>query len=354
MRKTLQELAQLIEGKLTGDGNTIITGAGSVENARPGEITFVKDKKYLEKAEDTMASAVVVPLGTAGTAGTVKLNIPAIEVSNPYFSFVKILNIIYSEKKVFYKGIHPSAILGNNIKLGKNISLGPYCVLGDGCSLGDNTVIGSNSYIGDNVSIGSNTIIYPNVSVREDTVIGSGVIINCGAVIGSDGCGYLPQAEKWLKIPQVGKVVIEDDVEIGSNVSIDRATMDVTCIGKGTKIDNLVHIAHNVTVGENSMLLAHVTLAGSSKIGRHVILSGQSGVIDGLSVGDNVVAASRSGILQDVPADSVVWGMPAIAINEQKRIIVALKSLPAMAREIKELKKKIRELEDNLKKPGNR
>jgi UDP-3-O-[3-hydroxymyristoyl] glucosamine N-acyltransferase len=339
MKKTLKELAEIVGGTLKGDGGLIITGVGDIETASKGQISFIKDKTYLERAKKSGASAFIVPTGIEN------LSVPVIEAANPYLAFTKVLGLIAAEKRSFYKGVHKTAILGNNFRSGKNVSIGPYSVIGDDVSLGDNAVICSNCYIGDRTVIGKGTRVYPNVSIREDSEIGNNVIINCGTVIGSDGYGYLPQGEEYVKIPQVGKVVIEDDVEIGANVTIDRATINKTVIGRGTKIDNQVHVAHNVIIGPNSMLLAHVTIAGSTKIGKHVILSGQSGTIDNLKIGDNVIAAARTAILTDIPDNSVVWGIPAKPINEEKRIISALKSLPALLREIKSLKKRVEELE---------
>ncbi len=343
MKITLQEISQIVEGKLIGDGNIVITGVGDIELAQPGELSFIKDERFKEKVYTTKASGVIVPLGTG------KLPVATIEVPNPYLSFVKILNIIYLEKRTFYRGIHKTAILGKNVQLGKDVSIGAYTVVGDNVVLGDNTVICCNVYIGDNVKIGNNTFIYPNVSIREDTVIGNNVIIHCGSVIGSDGFGFLPEAQKYIKIPQVGKVIIEDDVEIGANVAIDRATVGITLIGKGTKIDNLVHIAHNVTIGENSILLAHVTIGGSTKIGKHAIFSGQTGVINGLKIGDNVTAAARTGILEDVPDNSIIWGMPAGPLTQQKKIFLSLRKLPEMVKKVKLLEQKLELLEKEIK-----
>ncbi|MBU0951664.1 MAG: UDP-3-O-(3-hydroxymyristoyl)glucosamine N-acyltransferase [Elusimicrobia bacterium] len=337
MKLTLKEISKLLNGSLTGDENVIITGAGDIESAGPGQIAFIKDKTYLEKAKISKASAIIVPKDLSG------LNNNTIHTENPYLAFAKVLEIIYSEKENHFKGIHKTAIIGSDVKLGHNVSVGAYSVISDNAVIGDNTVICSNVYIGDRTIIGKAGYFYPNATIREDCEIGNNVIIHSGTVIGSDGFGYVPVKEKYYKIPQIGKVILEDDVEIGSNSSIDRATIDKTVIGRGTKIDNQVHVAHNVIVGENSILLAHVTIAGSTILGKHVIFSGQSGAIDNLKVGDNVVAASRAAILQDVPANSVVWGNPAAPILEEKRRIIALKALPELIREVKTLKKKIEE-----------
>lgn len=339
MKLTLQEITKIIDGKLNGGPDVIITGAGDIDSALPGQIIFIKNKEYLEKAQKSSASAVISPPEITG------LNKPSVTVAHPYLAFTKILNIIYLENRTYFKGIHPAAIIGKNLQLGKNVSIGPYTVIGDNVRIGDDTIIASTVFIGDNTVIGKTGFVYPNVSIRENVVIGNNIIIHCGTVIGGDGCGFIPQEEQYIKVPQIGNVVIGDDVEIGSNVAIDRGTIKSTIIGSGTKIDNLVHIAHNVSIGENSMLLAHSTFAGSTKIGRHAIFSGQSGAIDNLKIGDNVIAASRAAILNDIPDNSVVWGIPAIPINEQKKIIVSLRKLPDLIREVKELKKKLDEFQ---------
>ncbi|OIO73677.1 MAG: UDP-3-O-(3-hydroxymyristoyl)glucosamine N-acyltransferase [Elusimicrobia bacterium CG1_02_37_114] len=341
MNKTLKELAELVGGKLKGDENILIIGVGDLETAGEGQISFIKDRSYVGRAKESLASAFVAPIGTELPGRSV------IEVSEAYLAFTKILKIVSEEKRSFYRGIHQTAIIGKNSKLCPEVSVGPYAVIGEDVSIGENTVICSNTFIGDRTVIGKETFIYPNVSIREDTVIGERVIVHCGTVIGSDGFGYIPKGEEYVKIPQVGRVVIEDDVEIGSNVSIDRATLDKTLIGRGTKIDNLVHIAHNVKVGENSLLLAQVTIAGGTRLGKHVIFSGQAGAIDNLNIGDNVIAAARSGILNDVPSNTVVWGMPAIPSSEEKKIVASLKNLPQMVKEFRKLKEKIEKLEED-------
>jgi len=348
MRKKLYELAEIICGKLKGDPEILITGAGDIETAKQGDISFIKNKKYIDKAKKTSASALIVPCEIES------LKIPTIEVENPYLAFTKILNMIYFEKMNFYKGIHKTVISGSNLKLGKNVSIGPYTVIGENVSINDNTVICSNTYIGDRTKIGKNVLIYSNVSIREDTVIGDNVIIHCGSVIGSDGYGYLQDGKKHIKIPQVGNVIIEDNVEIGSNVSIDRATVGHTYIGRGTKIDNLVHIAHNVVIGQDSLIIAQVGIAGSTRIGNNAILAGQTGVKDNIKIGDNVIAAAKTAILQDLPDNSVVWGIPAIPINQQKRISALLKKLPSIVQEIRTVKKEIENLKISIEKIFNK
>jgi len=347
MKKKLKEIAEIINGKLYGDKDVIIVGVNELDKAQEREITFLRDKKYVGLLKNTKASCVIIP------EDLVDISIPTsyIVVKEPYLAFIKILEIIYSEKsKNFYKGIHPSVLKGESVKLENNVSIGPYCVLGDKVEIGENSILVANVFVGNNVKIGKNVLIYPNVTILEDTVIGNNVIIHSGTVIGSDGFGYIQKDGKHVKVPQVGKVVIEDDVEIGANVTIDRATISETRISKGTKIDNLVHIAHNVLVGENVLLLAQVGIAGSSKVGDNTVLAGQTGVTDHILIGKNVKAGPRTGIVQNVDDNQVVWGTPPIPFEEQKRISVASRRLPKLLIEFNKLKSKVEQLEKAIAK----
>jgi len=345
MKKTLKEIAELINGKLCGDENIVIVGVNEIDKAQKGEITFLRDRKYVELLKKTKASCVIIPEDLANLS----ISTSYIVVKEPYIAFVKILEIIYSEKeKKFYKGIHPTVLKGENVKFKNNVSIGPYCILGNNVEIEEGSILVANVFIGNNVKIGKNVLIYPNVTVLEDTVIGNNVIIHSGTVIGSDGFGYIQKDGRHIKVPQVGRVVIEDDVEIGANVTIDKATISETRISKGTKIDNLVHIAHNVYIGENVLLLAQVGIAGSSKVGNNSILAGQTGVTDHISIGSNVKAGPRTGIIQNVEDNQVVWGTPPIPFEEQKKISVASRRLPKLLVEFNKLKSKVEQLEKLL------
>ncbi|MEM4367831.1 MAG: UDP-3-O-(3-hydroxymyristoyl)glucosamine N-acyltransferase [Candidatus Anstonellales archaeon] len=338
MNFKLKEIAELINGKIYGNENVVIKNINEIEKAQDGDICFLRDKKNINSLKNSKASAVVV------SKKVEDISIPQIIVENVDLAFVEILNIFLKEKQKFYKGIHPTAIIGENVKLAKNISIGPYCVIEDNVEILENTKIIGLVYIGGNSKIGKNVIIYPNVTILSDTYIGNNVIIHSGTVIGSDGFGYLQIEKQHIKIPQIGNVVIEDDVEIGANVAIDRATISETRIAKGTKIDNLVHIAHNVKVSENVLILAQVGIAGSSKIGKNTILAGQTGVIDHIEVGDNVVAAPRTGIIKDVESNKIVWGTPPIPFEEQKKIAIASRKLPKLLKDFLEVKNKLDKL----------
>lgn len=342
MNFLLKEIAELLNGKLIGDGNIVITNINEIDKAEHNEICFLRNKKLYNLLKVTNASAVVVDTEIKET------KIAQIVVNDVDLAFVKFLNVIFSEKQNFYKGIHPTVVIGENVKVGNNVSIGPYCVISDNVEIEENSVIASFVFLGRNVKIGKNVLIYPNVTIREDVVVGDNVIIHSGTVIGSDGFGYIQRNGKHIKIPHVGKVVIEDDVEIGANVTIDRATISETRIKKGTKIDNLVHIAHNVEIGENVLLLAQVGIAGSSKVGSNSILAGQTGVVDHVTIGKNVITGPRTGVVQDVKDNQVVWGLPPIPFNEQKKVVISLRKLPQLLKELTIIKKKLQEIEDKF------
>jgi len=345
MNFTLKEISTIISGKLyNGKDNLVINSISTPEKVDKNSICFIFDKKYYDKIKEIKSGVVVVEKFLE------EVSIPQIVVSDVQLAFVKFLDKIFLEKQKFYKGIHPNVVLGKNVVLSDNVSIGPYCVIGDNVEIGPNTILVSQVYIGNNVKIGKDCIIYPNVTIREDVDIGNNVIVHSGTVIGSDGFGYIQRDGKHIKIPHIGKVVVENDVEIGANVTIDRGTTGVTLIKKGTKIDNLVHIAHNVEIGENVLLIAQVGIAGSSKIGDNTILAGQTGVTDHIKVGKNVVAGPRTGVVQDVEDNKVVWGTPPIPFEEQKKISVASRRLPKLLVEFNKLKSKVEQIEVSIKK----
>jgi UDP-3-O-[3-hydroxymyristoyl] glucosamine N-acyltransferase len=248
-----------------------------------------------------------------------------------------------------FQGVHKSALLGKDVKLGKNAALGAYVVVDDGAQIGDNAVIYPGCFIGRQAKIGNNVLIYPNVSIRERVSIGNNVIIHSGTVIGSDGFGFVEVNGKHHKIPQVGTVEICDDVEIGANVTIDRARFDKTVIGRGTKIDNLVQIAHNVVIGENCLIVAQVGISGSTTIGNNVILAGQAGLVGHITVGDKARVTAKSGVIKSIPAGAMFAGYPARPFLENQKSHAHVHNLPKMFDLVKELKKKIESLENKLK-----
>ncbi len=340
MNKTLLEIADLVGGSVQGDGATLINGLSGIKEAKPGDLTFLANSKYLPLLENTQASGVLVAPGVA----TGKL--AAVVVQNPSLAFSKIAEIFLEFHGPMFSGIHPTAILGANVCLGKNVALGPYTVIEDGVVLGDNSIICGLTFIGRETKIGENCLIYPNVTIRERIILGNRVIIHSGTVIGSDGFGFANVKGVNVKIPQIGTVEIQDDVEIGANVTIDRARFDKTVIGKGTKIDNLVQIAHNVRTGQNCIIVSQAGISGSTVLEDNVTLAGQAGLVGHITIGKNSIVAAKSGVPNSIPPDSVYWGFPAKPIVQAKRINAMVQRLPHYVEIILDLKKRIGELEE--------
>jgi len=343
MHKTLKEIARLIEGEVVGDGSIVITGVAGIKEARDGDITFLANPKYLPLLDKTGASAVIT---SREVEKTIK---PIIRTENPSLAFAKMIASFTPNEATHPKGIHNTAILGKNAVFGKDVAVGPYTVIDDNVSIGDNTVIYSGCFIGHHSKIGPNSLIYPNVSIREGIIIGSRVIIHSGTVIGSDGFGFATINGVHHKIPQTGIVEIGDDVEIGANVTIDRARFDRTVIGNGTKIDNLVQIAHNVVIGENSIIVAQVGISGSTTVGRGVTIAGQAGLVGHIIIGDGAVLAARAGVTKSVPPNITVSGYPARPHGQAKRVNACIQNLPKLYEAMARLKNKIQDLESKLK-----
>jgi UDP-3-O-[3-hydroxymyristoyl] glucosamine N-acyltransferase len=338
--RSLFELARLVNGEVVGEGNIQIHGAAGFEDAKPGDITFAVSNRILETASQSQATAVIVQMNAP------ELDKPVIKVRNPRFAFAQILTL-FAPKKDFKPGIHPSAQIGRDFD-GDGASIGSFVYIGDQVRIGKGSIIYPGVVIDDRVIIGENSIIHANIVIREDTIIGNRVQIHAGTVIGSDGFGYETVAGEHFKIPQIGKVVIEDDVEIGSNVSVDRATTGVTLIKRGTKIDNLVQIAHNCQIGANNILCGQVAVAGSTKIGDRVTLAGRAGVIGHLKIGDDSVVAACSLVIGSLAPNSFVSGTPARPHAEDMRIQAAAGRVPELIKEIRELQKRVADLEGRV------
>lgn len=335
MELSLTEIAELVQGELEGAGTINIHGVAKIEDAGMGEITFISNPKYAKHIETTMASAVLVSKDFPGTTK------PIIRTQNPYFAFLKVLKVFYPPREDLAAGIHPSAIIDQTTQIGSNIRIGANVVIDRNCKVGENVAIHPGVVIAPEVIIGSNTLIYANVVVREMVQIGNNVIIHCGTVIGSDGFGFAREGTQYHKIPQVGTVIIEDDVEIGANCTIDRATLGATILRRGVKLDNLIQVAHNVEIGENTVIAAQTGISGSTKIGKNVMIGGQVGFVGHIEIGDNTTIGAQSGVSKSLPANSVYFGYPARPIMQAKREEAALRKLP-------ELLKKISNLETRL------
>jgi UDP-3-O-[3-hydroxymyristoyl] glucosamine N-acyltransferase len=345
MKKKLKELAQWVDGTVIGDEEIEISAVASIEEAQAEEITFIANPKYLPKLSQTHASAVIV------SKEVTQADKPLLCVTDPYLAFAKILTL-FSHQPYQPIGIDSNARISPTATIGKDLSIYPFVYIGDHCTIGDRVTLYPGVYIGNDSSIGEDSILFPNVSVYSGTVIGKRVILHSGVVVGSDGFGYVKEGKKNIKIPQIGRVEIEDDVEIGANSTVDRATLGKTIIRKGVKIDNLVQVAHNVTIGEDSIIVAQVGISGSTKIGSNVTLAGQVGVVDHIEIGDNVMVGAQSGVTHDLPANQGYIGSPALPHREFLRAITVFPKLPEMRKTLIEIEKRLKRIEDTLSSKG--
>ena len=334
MTLTLQEIAQLSGGELIGDTTQTITGAASLAEATPNEITFYGDARYLAAFRKTRASAAFVPADFSE-----KIVAAQIRVANPAKAFEQVVLKFAPVPIKFTPGIHPTAIVDPDAKLGERVSIQPYAVIERGSSIGDNTVIGAGTYIGHDTSIGPDSLIYPRVTIRERTRIGARVIIHSGAVIGADGFGFEVVAGQQRKVPQFGIVQIDDDVEIGANTTIDRARFGRTWIQDGVKIDNLVQIAHNVVIGKNSVIAAQVGIAGSVRIGQAVMIGGQAGIIGHVEISDGTMIGAQTGVSKNLKG-GIWWATPSVPLNDAKTQIAWVRRLGDFFERVKTLEKK--------------
>jgi UDP-3-O-[3-hydroxymyristoyl] glucosamine N-acyltransferase len=339
----LKELARLVDGEIVGAADIEITGVAGIKEAREGEITFLANSKYEAYLATTRASAVIADRED----GSPK---PLIKVSNPYLAFLKVMSLFSAEgPEKLRTGIHPTAIISKSASVAKDVSIGAYCFVGEDVALGARTTVLPFVCILDGVKIGEDCLVYPHVTVRERCLIGNRVILHSGVVIGSDGFGYAKDGEVHRKIPQIGIVQIEDDVEIGANAAIDRATTDVTLIKRGAKIDNLVQIAHNVVVGEDSILAAQVGVSGSTQLGRNVVLAGQAGLVGHIRIGDNAMVGAQGGVTKSIPANTRVSGYPAREHGSARKIYALIARLPELFKNHRSLAKRVEALEKGTK-----
>ncbi len=322
-------------GKLLGDPAQQITGAASLLEADDGEISFFNNPKYAAQLRETHASAVFVPADFSE-------QIPAaqIRVSNPAKAFEQVVLKLAPKPIEFAPGIHPSAIVDPSAKLGAGVSIQPHAVVERGAIIGNDALIGAGSYIGHETIVGANCIIYPHVIIRERTRIGARVVVHSGAIIGADGFGFEPAAGRYEKVPQVGIVQIDDDVEIGANTTIDRARFGRTWIQEGAKIDNLVQVAHNVIVGKHTVIAAQTGIAGSVRIGQRVLVGGQVGIIGHIEIGDNTAIGAQSGISKNI-SGGAWWATPAVPLREAKEQMAWVRRLGKLFARVKEIEKKL-------------
>jgi UDP-3-O-[3-hydroxymyristoyl] glucosamine N-acyltransferase len=341
LTKTLKELAEYLGGNVRGDENCRIDGLAPLETAGPAKITFLANPKYASQVADTAADAVLMAPGGESYGRNV------IEVANPYLAFAKLLTLFYVQPHAPL-GVMPEACIGTGVSLGEDISIYPGAIIGNNVTIGDGCVIYPGAVIYAGASIGDDTVIHANAVVRERCRIGKRCVLQPGAVVGSDGFGYAPDGASYYPIPQIGIVVLEDDVEIGANTCIDRAALEVTLIRRGTKLDNLVQIAHNCQIGENCMIVSQVGISGSAKIGNHVTLAGQVGVAGHLTIGDNVIVGAQSGVPGSLPANAGFSGTPVLPHKEWLKSMAVVANLPNLKKTVTALEKRIAALEAAL------
>ncbi len=340
---TVAEIADIVGARVAGDGSVVVTGLASIEDAGPGDLTFLANPRYEKFLDSTSASAIIVPTRYGGSplleGRTVLL------ADDAYVAFASALAVFDPGPETIPPGVAPGACVADTAVLGDGVSVGPCAAIMGSASIGARTVIHAGAYVGANSTVGEDCIVFPNATIKRSVAIGDRVLIHSGSVIGSDGFGFAWDGERHRKVPQIGTVVIGDDVEIGANACIDRATIGATRIGTGTKIDNLVQIAHNVEIGECSIVVAQVGISGSTRVGSGAVLAGQAGIAGHIQIGDRAVVAAQAGVMGDVPAGESVSGYPAIRHSLSKRLHAGVRNLPALFKRIKEIERRLDDLD---------
>jgi UDP-3-O-[3-hydroxymyristoyl] glucosamine N-acyltransferase len=331
---TTAEIAKLIGGEVVGDAKAVLKNFAPAENAKTGDLTFAENEIYFARAEKSAATAIIADKRFSSSKKIL------ICVANPRIAFAKALTLFFPEKKVT-AGIHPTAVIASGAKIDSRAHVGPHCVIGERVKIGARTLLQAGNFVGDDSRLGDDVHLFPNVTVYPRAEIGNRVRIHSNSVIGSDGFGYVLDDGIHRKVPQIGNVIIGDDVEIGAGVTIDRGALGPTVIGKGTKIDNLVQIAHNVEIGEHCLLVAQVAIAGSSKLGNYAVLAGQVGIAGHLKIGNQAIVSAQSGVGKDIPDGEKWWGSPAQPAQDRKRQIIATRQLPELLKRVAELEKKL-------------
>ncbi len=357
----LRDIVALIGAEVDGGaaaqaaGEMEILRVAKIEEAVEGDITFVANPRYIRYLETTHASAVIVSRSLRGE-GSFHPRALLLRVDDPYLSFLKVLLAFNPPRDPLPPGIHPSAVVHPSATLGKDVRIGAHAVVSEGCRIGDGTMVGHGCVLGDNVEIGRGSLLYANVTIREGCRVGSRVVIHPGTVIGSDGFGFAPRPDgTYEKIPQLGIVVVEDDVELGANCAVDRATMGETRIKRGVKLDNLIQVGHNVVIGEHTVIAAQSGISGSTKVGRMNMIGGQVGFTGHLSIADNTKIGAQSGVHRSIEKPgTVIFGTPAVPQREAFRIQGALTQLPELLVTVRQLRQRLEELERKLEqaRPG--
>jgi UDP-3-O-[3-hydroxymyristoyl] glucosamine N-acyltransferase len=338
--RTLGDLARELGGEVVGDESLTIHGVAGIREARPGDLTFLANPRYETYLSETAAAAVLVSEARPG------LSAAQVVHPNPYLAFLKAVKLFRQERPRPEPGIHATAVIAPGARLGEGVSIGPHVVIEEEAVIGDGAVLMANAYVGQGSRLGRETWLYPNVTVREECVLGERVVVHPGTVIGADGFGYVKDAGTYHKVPQVGTVIIGDDVEIGANTCIDRATTGSTVVGSGTKIDNLVQVGHNVFLGEHVIVVAQVGISGSTRVERGATLAGQAGIVGHIVIGEGAVVGSQAGVTKSVPPHTQVSGYPAQPHSLARRIHALTMRLPQLVERLQFIEKRLRALEE--------
>jgi UDP-3-O-[3-hydroxymyristoyl] glucosamine N-acyltransferase len=344
MEFTASTIAGFLKGEIEGNPDTIVNTVAKIEEGHTGALSFLANPKYEHYLYTTMSSIVLVNKTFVPSS---KVNATLIKVDNAYEAFASLLTLV-DKARPRKKGIHPTAVIENSAKIGTEVYIGPFVYIGENCRIGDGTSLFPHVFIGDNTRVGENCTLNSGVKIYHDCIIGSGCTIHAGTVIGSDGFGFAPQSEsEFMKIPQLGNVIVEDNVEIGANVSIDRATMGSTIIRKGVKLDNLIQIGHNVEIGENTVMAGQTGIAGSTKIGKNCMFGGQVGIAGHIKIADGTKIGAQAGILGDIKNEnSIILGSPAFDLKDFLKSSVVFRKLPELKSKVDNLAKDV----DSLKK----
>jgi UDP-3-O-[3-hydroxymyristoyl] glucosamine N-acyltransferase len=334
---TAAQIAEKLQGEVVGDGSVQLLGIAPADRARAGELTFAENSSYFAAAEQSQAAAILVA-GPFESSSKV-----LIRVANARVALARLLPLFFPPEE-HPQGIHPSAVIAASAKIDPTAHIGPNCVLGARVRLGARSVLMGGNDLRADCQLGDDVCLFPNVVLYRQTQIGHRVTIHAGTVIGSDGFGYVLDEGRHRKVLQLGNVVIHDDVEIGANSAIDRGTLGSTVIGQGTKIDNLVHVAHNVVMGRHCLIMGQVGFAGSTQLGDYVVVASQSGIADHLKLGNQVVIGAKSGVMRDIPDGGRMLGIPAVPDKQAKRQIIAGQQLPELIRRVRELEKQVEQL----------
>ena len=331
---TTEEIAKAIGGHVVGDASAALKNFTTIETAQAGDLTFAENEEFFSRAEQSAATAIIADKRFSSATKTL------IQVPNARVAFAKALALFFPDPK-FPAGIHPTAVVASTAKIDATAHVGPHCVIGERVSLGARAVLLAGNYVGDDSKLAEDVTLFPNVTVYAHSIIGQRVRIHANSVIGSDGFGYVQDGPIHRKVPQIGNVVIGDDVEIGAGVTIDRGALGSTTIGQGTKIDNLVQIGHNVQIGEGCLLISQVGIAGSTRLGNYVILAGQVGVAGHLKIGNQVIVAAKAGVMHDIPDGQKWMWIPAQPDRTVKRQLIGIQRLPDLLKRVAELEKKL-------------